>query len=200
VAGGGQKSERATDRIDEVLLGQLGLLAVVVILIGIVVRETYYADFGIGAHAMTFDLPELVYRGLKAMGSSGVVLLLVLSTAAWLSFCRLEATKEHPAKVVHWRIPATYLLVLLLLPVSFFEARAIGHNMARLDMASKTSTLPHLFVDESGKYAGFDGCRVLVSSGEALVVFRPTSGAAGEAPVVHFIKIEGSTNAFSIVP
>jgi hypothetical protein len=171
--------------IAKILKGQLGMVALVVLLSGTVYADTYYSRFGLKLSSMGFSTSYIIYRGITAVIASHAVAIPYLLSVVWLVIDDLYLRSREGW---HWfRIPAAYLLVVLVLASSYFLSYRAGLKKTNDDMHTETSSLVRL-KSSSPKISDCepDVCRVVFSDSEIIYLLEPVP--ASQAAVVPNIR------------
>jgi hypothetical protein len=162
--------------ISELLKGQLGMIALIVLLSGTVYADVYYAQFGLKLSSMGFSSTYLIYRGITAVLTSPLITFPYLFSMIWFI---LDATlTPSKPKWLLFRVPAAYCVIGIVLIMTYLLANHAGNQRATLDSHSETSTLPQI-VSTSPAISGCDpeSCRILALDSESVYVLRPTPQA-----------------------
>ena len=175
--------------ISAALREQLALITFVILFAGLVATDTYYAGFGLRFQLLDLSMPYLVYRGLTAaLGSYALVLAYVL-TIIWLSIGADWLGSSSRPFLRTCVQPLTYILILVIVVVTYFSAIAAGQAAALRDQDEKTSELPVVrsITTSDGKPLPFEGYRMLLAGKDSILLFKPKSGPS-ESPFMHILK------------
>ena len=156
---------------------QFALIAILVVLIGTVYTDYYYASFGIRYQSLNLPASHILYRGFTILRDAPYVALPYL-LAVILLVTDVAAGHTWYAKN---RLRLSYLVIAIVLVLSYILASVAGKNAAKTDL-STSSTLPKVkqLVGSDDSPCEPDACRLLIIDGDYLYVFVPT----GNVPTV----------------
>lgn len=181
-----QKGEAAG--LTSALKEQLALITFVVLFAGVVSTETYYSAFGIRYQVLALSVPHLVSRGLTAVIDSPFLLLAYLTAIVWLSAGAAWIGRERPGLAGFIQL-ISYVLIFVVVAVSYYSAVAAGRHGAETDLAGATSRLPTVqsMTSPEGKPLPYEGFRLLTAGADTVAVFKPAQSRA-ESPFIHLLK------------
>jgi len=171
-------SKTADKPIGETVKEQFTLLSLLVVLVGTVSTEAYYAQFGLRYQFLELHAEHILFRGLTSVIQAPYLLIPYAVASSWLAY------GEALAQARSWSharlLGATYALIVLVLLVSYAMSVAAGTSAGRRDLAKDTTTLPVVknMVPGEGVEAPCEvssGCRLLSAGSDVLFVFVPTS-------------------------
>ena len=151
---------------------QVALLALVVLFVGLISTEAYYAEFGVRYQDLGLPVTHFVYRGLTTLVNAYAIAALYVLAALWLFLLDALHTRISRPRAVG----GTYVLVVLLLVTGYPLARSAGLREARKDMTYGDSRLPTVecLVSAEGscrpEYRRF---RYLVTANGQIMIFLP---------------------------
>lgn len=176
--------------ISGVIKDELILISFLILFVGIISTDAYYSAFGIKYQFLHLPPFHIIYRGLTVI-LVYPYLLIPYSLTVLLLVIDFYAARKKWAKYFLFRSLQTYLLLGLLLALTYPLAVNAGWKGAKLDMREK-STLPRV-ITLNMKNATFDmthNLRLLVADSDYVVVFKPIDEARGaSSPLVQrFLK------------
>lgn len=171
-----------------VLKEQFALIAILVVLIGTVYTDYYYAKFGLRYQSLNLPATHILYRGFTVLRDAPYVALPYLLSAVWLI---VEGRMNR-----HWwtknRLAISYVVVAIVLASSYWLASAAGYRSAVADLSEK-SPLPKIrqLIGSSGMESPCavpDACRLLLIDGDYIYVFSPTANKSSVSTVIRLDK------------
>src|SRR5581483_643969 len=157
-----------------------------ILFVGIISTDAYYSAFGMKYQFLHLPPFHIIYRGMTVLlvypylfiPYSFTVLLLVID---------FYAARKKWAKYFLFRSLQTYLLLFLLLALTYPLAVNAGWKGAKLDMREK-STLPRVITlnMKNASFGGQDNLRLLIADSDYVVVFQPIDEVRGAtSPLVQ---------------
>jgi len=171
-----------------VIKEQFAVLGVLVVLIGTVYTDYYYASFGLRYQSLNLPASHIIYRGLTVLRDAPYVALPYLVAVLWLV---IDSGAKHPWLVSN-RTAISYTVIASVLFLSYWLASIAGSRSAATDL-STSSTLPRikqLVSSVEGKFPceTADACRLLLIDGDYLYVFTPTDKKSSIPNVIRLDK------------
>jgi hypothetical protein len=161
--------------LTEILKEQLLLLTFLVLYAGTVATDTYYATMNVGYQFLSLPASHLTYRGITTLFQEPPLFIVyLLAVVALIVDDRLVAEERWYGR---WRTIAAYVLVVLMLIVTFPLARRGGRNAAVADLRDATSTLPRVhIVTTDGTDFSMDGrWRLVLQAGGRTAIVQASN-------------------------
>ena len=168
-----------TQSISATLKDELLLIGFLVLFIGIISTDTYYATFGVRYQFLSLPSFHIVYRGLTVLTDAPYLLLPYGLVVIFLWLGRNIDPLGVNSWFRRWRTLLSYAVILAMLAVTYPLARHAGRTAANLDLNETTTTLPevvHLVTehkDQDQELSNEPNYRLLLIDSDYVVVFRP---------------------------
>jgi hypothetical protein len=134
--------------LGEILKEQLVLVSFLVLYAGLVATDSYYSTLSVGYQFLSLPASHLLYRGITTVIEAPALLLVYVIAVAFLVID--DQLSRSAVRYVQWRAVAGYLLVVVLLAMTFPLARRGGIRAAEHDLWDATSTLPRVHITTTG--------------------------------------------------
>jgi hypothetical protein len=172
-----------------VIKDELFFISSLILFVGIISTETYYHYFGVKYQFLNLPIFHIIYRGLTAIIASPALLFPYLATVAWLILDGF-AVRQSWSWFLRFQRPLAYLLMLLILLVTYPLARRSGRAEAQADLRKDTSSLSTILrLDAQGftdKEILENEYRLLMVDSDYVIFFKPLArGATQSVPVIH---------------
>jgi hypothetical protein len=170
-----------------VLKEQFAMIAILVVLIGTVYTDAYYASFGLRYQSLNLPAAHIIYRGFTAVTDMPLLALPYLIGVFWLGF----VSTATDASRLRGRIWISYLMLSFILAIAYPLTTYAGLRAAKRDLGGD-STLPRvkqLLPKEAASGTGCevaDACRLLLVDSDYLYVFVPQ----GTTDVPHIKRLD----------
>jgi len=157
-----------------VLKEQFAMIAILVVLIGTVYTDSYYAALGLRYQFLNLPASHIAYRGLTALVDAPYLVLPYFVGILWLGF----ASTTGKANAARLRIWAGYLVIAVVVGIAYPLASYAGQRAAKRDLGND-SHLPKVKLllpkeAANGTSCGVaDTCRLLLVDSEYLYMFVP---------------------------
>jgi hypothetical protein len=122
---------------------ELIIMSFLVLYIGIISTDAYYSYFGLKYQFFQFPIFHIIYRGLTVLLQSPILLIPYILTISLLSL-DFYALKSNWIRYQNFRTPGMYIILLILLVITYPLAIKAGKRGAELDVVEKTSSLPRI--------------------------------------------------------
>src|ERR1051326_7469072 len=189
--------EEKPESISTTLKDELLLIGFLVLFVGIISTDTYYATFGVKYQFLSLPSFHIVYRGLTILTDAPYLLLPYGLVVIYLWLNRSFDWHGANSLFNRWRTLLSYAVILAMLAVTYPLARYAGKKQAELDLQETTTTLPevvNLVLDEqeteiSDIFSTNDThYRLLLIDSDYVVLFKPLkAGATGVLPNIKRI-------------
>jgi hypothetical protein len=170
-----------------VLKEQLALIGMLVVLIGTVYTDSYYAGFGLRYQSLSLPASHILYRGLTAVVDMPILVLPYLIGVGWLAF----ASTAKDGGRLRLGVWAGYLSLTFIVAISYPLATYAGLEASKRDLGTE-SRLPRvkrLLPPEAAAGSSCevaDACRLLLVDSDYLYVFVPQ----GPSDVPHVKRLD----------
>jgi hypothetical protein len=163
-----------TDKtITAVLKEQFALIATLVVLIGTIYTDSYYAVFGLKYQSLNLPASHILYRGFTAVIDAPYLAVPYLLVVAWLAVEASRTTSKSKERIPIW---ASYAVIVAVLGMTYPLATHAGLRAGARDLSLK-SRLPVverlLPSDPSDTPCQVGACRLLLVDDSYLYVFVP---------------------------
>jgi hypothetical protein len=183
------RDEAVSATTSSILKEQFALIAILVLLIGTVFTDYYYASFGIRYQSLNLPASHILYRGFSVLRACPYVCIPYVIAALWLIIDN-GATRQW---VMANRIRLSYLIVAAVLFMSYWLASVAGLQSAATDL-SASSSLPKVKLlvgtadtELANPCSVPDVCRLLLIDTDYIYVFVP---ATSKATVPNIIRLD----------
>lgn len=136
--------DESTQSISATLKDELLLIGFLVLFVGIISTDAYYAAFGVRYQFLNLPSFHIVYRGLTVLTSAPYLLLPYGLVVLFLWLGRNVYLFGVNSWFQHWRTLLSYAAILVMLAVTYPLARYAGRSAADLDLHEATTTLPEV--------------------------------------------------------
>lgn len=163
-----------------VIKDEIILIGSLVFFVGIISTDTYYSKFGISYQFLDLPTFHIIYRGITMVLDAPCLVIPYILAVVWFVVDSFAAKKGHVG-FIHYRGPTTYLVILILLAISYPLASRAGSKKAKADLYQATSMLPkivYLELKTGEKFTLGDGFRLLVIDSSYVVFFKPLEANA----------------------
>jgi hypothetical protein len=169
---------------------QFALIGVVVVIIGTVYTDYYYASFGLRYQSLGLPASHILYRGLTVLRDAPYVAIPYLLAAIWLTID--DRTKS--SWLVPNRLLISYILMVAVLFLSYLLASIAGQRAGAHDL-SVNSSLPKIktLVTSGGTEtpcSTADACRLLLIDSDYIYVFVPATCSSAVPNIIRLEKKE----------
>jgi hypothetical protein len=160
-----------------ILKEEFAMIAILVVLIGTIYTDSYYAGFGLRYQSLGLPAAHILYRGFTAVTDMPLLVLPYVISVFWLGFAS-TGTESNRA---HIRIWVSYLAIAVILATAYPLAAYAGRRAAQRDLGTE-SLLPRvkkLLPTDSATGSSCevpDACRLLLVDSDYLYVFVPQTG------------------------
>lgn len=158
-----------------IIKDELFLIGFLVLSIGIVFTDAYYARFGVKYQLLSLPTFHIVYRGLTALIDAPYLMLPYLLTMTWLVL-DLQAIKRGWSRFISVRVLASYIVLFGVLALSYPLGVRAGVKLAEQDLRNTTSTLPRIarmLTDKEEFRLPTDNYRLLMIDADYVLIFKP---------------------------
>lgn len=181
----GSSEDESTQSISANLKDELLLIGFLVLFVGIISTDAYYASFGVRYQFLDLPSFHIVYRGLTVLTSAPYLLLPYGLVVLFLWSGRNVYLFGVNSWFQHWRTLLSYAAILVMLAVTYPMARYAGKRAAEIDLHETTTTLPEVVYLVIDKNADQDqkisdalvndetNYRLLLIDSDYVVVFKP---------------------------
>lgn len=180
------------------LKDDLVLFGFLVLFVGLVSTDTYYAAFGIRYQFLSLPSFHVVYRGLSVLILAPYLLLPYAITIVLLWLDRDVSRVNRRIAFRRWRTLLSYGLIMLMLTITYPLARYAGNREAERDLYEDTSNLPEVVnlilegeTQETDEFFEKTDThyRLLLTDADYVIVFKPLPpGARGLLPNIKRLK------------
>lgn len=190
-----------TQSISASLKDELLLIGFLVLFVGIISTDTYYAAFGVRYQFLSLPSFHIVYRGLTVLRDAPYLLLPYGLVVIYFWLDRDIDQRAMNFGSQRWRTLLSYVVILAMLAVTYPLARRAGRSVAELDLHETTSTLPevvYLGIDEDANQDqeisdtlvdDQTSYRLLLIQSDYVVIFKPIkAGAPNYFPNIKWIE------------
>jgi hypothetical protein len=163
------------------------MIAILVVLIGTVYTDSYYAGFGLRYQSLNLPAAHILYRGFTAVIDKPFLALPYLIGVVWLGV----ASTPMSGSGARVRIWASYFAIAFILGIAYPLSTYAGLQAAKRDLGSG-SRLPkvkQLLPKEAASGTSCDvpdACRLLLVDSDYLYVFVPQ----GPEDVPHVKRLD----------
>jgi len=161
--------------IPEIIKDQLVLISSLILAVGIISTHTYYAVFGIKYQFLDLPTFHIVYHGLLILVDAPYLLAPYAIAVGWLGLDNYASLNNWRTFLL-FRVPLTYVLIIILFAMTFPLAQRAGRKQAEADLFEGTSTLPKIVnmeLSNGEKYGLGDQYRLLVVDSTYTIIFKP---------------------------
>lgn len=173
-------SDKKTQSISATLKDELLLIGFLVLFVGIISTDTYYASFGVRYQFLSLPSFHIVYRGLTVLTSAPYLLLPYGLVVIYFWLGKDIDQRLMNSWFQRWHTLLSYVVILAMLAVTYPLARYAGRSAAQLDLHETTTTLPEvvrLVTDQDEEIndplTNEPNYRLLLIDSDYAVVFRP---------------------------
>lgn len=156
-----------------VLKEQIALIAILVVLVGTVYSDSYYAAFGLRYQSLSLPAAHIIYRGFTVLVTSPYVAIPYLLAVGWLA---LISTRRPTPWIDQNQIWLTYVVIVGVLFLAYPLTVHAGLSAAAQDRGME-SHLPRikrmLSAHADAGPCLPDQCRLLLIDADYLYVFVP---------------------------
>lgn len=183
-------SEYGGKSMSEILKEQLALIGLLVLFVGIVSTETYYAWFGLRYQLLDVPATHLLYRGITSLVGEPLLALPYLVAVGCL--CLDDQATRRNWSIRSVSVPLTYAVLVGLIAASYYGALHAANAAAQRDATAATSTLPRLLLAQPGVHQcemdqDISTYRILRLTDDQLLAIRPGEADADVRPALrHF--------------
>ncbi|GAB3892462.1 hypothetical protein GCM10028803_05310 [Larkinella knui] len=178
------------------LKDELFLLSFLVISIGVVYTDAYYQFFGFKYQFWNLSTTHIIYKGITTLFVSPLLIIPYL-TAIILIIIELIAIRLNWLIFIFFRVPLSYLVLLVLLAILYPLSARAGELQARKDLYAHTTTLPKIKLMVVGDLkirSPEDSCVLFMLDGSFVIYFTPLApDDKAAAPIIKRVQSSSVT-------
>jgi len=174
-----------------VIKDELFFISSLILFVGIISTETYYHTFGVKYQFLSLPVFHIVYRGLTAIIDNPILLFPYIIAVTWLILDSF-AVKQNWVRFLRFQRPLFYLLILLVLLLTYPLAKQSGRIEAETDLRVETSSLPIIQALDNKSFSEDEiienQYRLLMIDSNYIIFFKPLKkDEVQSAPIIHRI-------------
>lgn len=156
-----------------VLKEQLALIGILVVLIGTIYTDSYYAAFGLRYQSLSLPASHVLYRGFTVLIGAPYVAIPYLLAVVWLALMSIKSESTWIGRNQVW---LTYLILTTILGLTYPLTVHAGLSAAAQDrgMGSRLPKIKRMMSSHADAPACQpDQCRLLLTDTDYIYVFAP---------------------------